>query len=89
MFGGALESEGVYLKTGNISRTFPIYSENSCGTCWMEVGNNQNGLNCEICSCWYDSACAGVSAEEHKLMMKPTCMPLYDDIDVRWLLGFN
>ena len=42
-------------------------SENGCGTCGMEdAGNNQKGVNCEIRSCWYHSACAGVKPRIHE-----------------------
>ena len=46
--------------------------ENQCGTCKSVVGRNQKGVLCDACECWFHSLCIKLSAEDYKIMAKPS-----------------
>ena len=46
--------------------------ESQCGTCKSKVGRNQKGVLCEACKWGFHSICIKLSAEEYKIMAKPS-----------------
>lgn len=51
--------------------------ENNCPTCKKEVGDKDEGIQCELCLKWFHILCLGMSRETYKFLMNPVNMNIH------------
>lgn len=70
----------------NRSSISAVEDESKCSTCSKFVGDNDNGVECEMCRNWCHAKCAGINDQQYKLIghvkcfkfFCPTCIPKVD-----------
>ena len=50
-----------------VARNSSLKDQDRCGQCTKHVGEKDNEIQCELCECWFHTACEGVSDEMYKV----------------------
>ena len=62
------DSEGKGSSKGRVCKEGGQQAETDCPTCGKKVGEEDLGLECEICEAWYHIKCQGVSESEYEFL---------------------